>query len=186
MQADDLSKYLKKLPEEVKAHLQLSDEIQLSGLSIQTKNYNFEQHEQLLADVQAFETTQAWLCFQQQPIAVKTEAGQLKLYDKRLNEVQFYDDHASLFKQFNLEHYGYLLYGELAKGDAALHIRQDGQAGWIVTTYAPTDNDSYLLESITQMAEFDEIGQPNYRVYWQFDPKTQRYCQAHAHFCGFL
>ena len=108
----------------------------------------------------AFQPSDGWLCFQ--------------------NHVCYFQ--AGALKYPENEH---LLYGELAKPNASLHVNEDGQGGWIVTWYEEGAGEPFAV------TESHFLGEPNhapaklfYRVYWQ-EIKDQGFRQLAARFQGF-
>lgn len=68
-----------------------------------------------------------------------------------------------------------LLYGEVCRGDASLHFRQDGRGGWNVVELselpagAMLDKDASecIVEEMTFLATEKELGYLRYSVYWR-------------------
>jgi len=117
--------------------------------------------EEVRQKVAEFAPEQGWLCFQ--------------------SKVDYFREPAKM--SFS----GILLYGEVVKKatNQSLHIREEGQNGWILTYFEETEGDNYLVENTVLLGE-KELA-PNklgYRVYWQHDEK-QGYRQLAARFNGF-
>ena len=116
--------------------------------------------EKVEAQVNAFEPIQGWLCFQ--------------------SKIEHF------CKGQTMPYTGILLYGEVVNAAGkSLHIREDGQGGWILTTFTETEGDKYLVETKEFLGEKklapDKLC---YRVYWQCHEK-HGYHQFAARFIGF-
>lgn len=62
----------------------------------------------------------------------------------------------------------HLLYGELAKPNASLHINEDGQGGWIVTWLEEGAGKQVAVTNTTLLGESKHAPEKlYYRVYWQ-------------------
>ncbi|HIE02315.1 MAG TPA: hypothetical protein EYP59_18875 [Thiotrichaceae bacterium] len=117
--------------------------------------------EEVRQKIKEFAPEQGWLCFQ--------------------SKVDYFRELAKM--SFS----GILLYGEVVKKatNQSLHIREEGQNGWILTYFEETKGEQYLVENTVFCGE-KELA-PNklrYRVYWQHDEK-QGYRQLGARFNGF-
>jgi hypothetical protein len=112
--------------------------------------------------IEEFAPEQGWLCFQ--------------------SEVKYFCEPAEM--SFS----GILLYGEVVKNttNQSLHIREDGQNGWILTYFEETNENIYLVENTVFLGETNLVSnQLRYRVYWQHE-NNQGYYQLAARFNGFV
>jgi hypothetical protein len=65
---------------------------------------------------------------------------------------------------------GQLLNAEVTNGKgSSLHVRYNGNGGWIVTTYGYATGDKYLADEIRHIASFDKDGNTTLRYlrFWQ-------------------
>ena len=51
--------------------------------------------------------------------------------------------------------YDMLLNAEVANGNASLHVRYNGQGGWLVTRYDYSEGNDYLADTVKNLASFD-------------------------------
>lgn len=116
--------------------------------------------EQVETKLKAFNPIQGWLCFQ--------------------SEVKYFCQGQPM------PYSGILLYGEVVNADGqSLHIRENGQGGWILTTFTETEGENYLVETKTFLGEKELAPEKlYYRVYWKYDEKSG-YQQFAARFIGF-
>ncbi len=106
-----------------------------------------------------FQPEEGWLCFQ--------------------SSVAF-------FKKGELPNKGTILYGEVkGKNRRALHIQQNGNGGWLLTTLQEQEGNTHMVEYTKLLGEFDDPGDLHYRVFWQADAE-QGYRPICAAFNGFL
>jgi hypothetical protein len=107
-----------------------------------------------------FDATEGWLCFQ--------------------SDVRYFQNKEIEYTQDDV-----LLYGELAKSGASLHIREDGKGAWILTQLTDQAGGDYLMEEKSFLGEKGHA--PNklyYRVYWE-NQKGQGFHRIAARFIGF-
>jgi len=157
MQPSELLKILPKL----KGQENLLHKLELCGLKQNPDPCSTS--EEVEAKVKAFEPIQGWLCFQ----------SEIKYFCKNC-------------KEQTMPYTGILLYGEVvnAAGES-LHIREDGQGGWILTILTETKGEQYLVETKEFLGEKKLAPEKlYYRVYWQYD-EEQGYHQFAARFIGF-
>lgn len=84
------------------------------------------------------------------------------------------------------EGYGALLNAELANTDnQALHIRYNGQGGWIVTHYDYSAGDEYIVDSVSYVSSFDDDKKLNYLRFWKADERALGVNPVFACFTGF-
>ncbi len=108
-----------------------------------------------------FKPEQGWLCFQDQ--------------------VEYFR------KGESVPDFGIVFYGEVVNTQGqSLHIRENGQGGWVLTTYTENlEGDQYLVENAAFLGEKHFApAQLFYRVYWQHD-EQQGYRQFAARFMRF-
>jgi len=126
-----------------------------------------QQPDEVKQALKDFQPQQGWLCFQSAVVPFKKDE---ELPDK-----------------------GTILYGEVkGKNRQALHIQQNGNGGWLLTTFQEQDTtfqepdaDTHLVEYTQLLSEFDDLGHLHYRVFWQQDGE-QGYRPICAAFNGFF
>ncbi len=156
MQPIELLKTLSTLT--IKGQQNLHKKLKLCNLTLLPEDCHTA--EEVAAKVRAFKPTQGWLCFQ--------------------SEVKYF------CKEEPMPYSGILLYGEVINADGkSLHIRENGQGGWILTTFTETQGENYLVESKAFLGE-KELAPESvyYHVYWKYDEKSG-YQQFAARFIGF-
>jgi hypothetical protein len=131
------------------------------AIQAESKYASFSDADKVLQELENFKPEQGWLCFQ--------------------NKVKFFRKGDKIPTDSTI-----LLYGEVVNADGiSLHIREDGQGGWILTYFTETDGNNYLVENQSFLGESKLAPeQLYYRVYWQHDDK-QGYRQVAARFTGF-
>lgn len=132
-------------------------------LRIETQRHFREPaREALRAAIESFEFTDGWVCF--------------------TGKVEAYASFASLPRDMTM------LSAELRRGQTeSLHVRQDGQGGWLLTRMTETSHSpgQQLLASDQQfISTRKELGPLRYRVYWRYDD-GQGYRKYVARFVGF-
>jgi len=157
MQPTELFKILPKL-QHIKGLKNLS-QLKSCRLHLEPKYCSVPQ--EVLQKLDIFLPEQGWLCFQ--------------------NKVKFFRKEEQIPTDSTI-----LLYGEVVNADGiSLHIREDGQGGWILTYLTETDGNEYLVENQTFLGEKKLAPERlYYRVYWQNDDK-QGYRRVAARFTGF-
>lgn len=82
----------------------------------------------------------------------------------------------------------WLLYGEMAKPGSSLHIRENGEGGWLVTQVDESENPDSGDFAVTTT---DLLGESNrapknlcYHIFWQ-DIDRDGFRQVSSRFCGF-
>lgn len=134
-------------------------ELGLKLCHLERRTLNHQEAEKVKQALKDFQPQEGWLCFQST---------------------------VTHFKNGKLPDEGIILYGEVKAADnKALHIQQDGNGSWRVTTYQQQAGKSHLVESTQLLGEFEEIGNLRYRVYWANDGE-QGYRQICAAFNGFI
>lgn len=115
-----------------------------------------------------FAPDRGWVCYQSEVATVQD--GQLPRSDSKR---------------------GLLLSGELVNlANESLHIRQDGQGGWVVTRFIPDQGEEYLVDDYSLIVHERDPerranpGRAYYRRYWRPDPQ-HGIRQAAARFIGF-
>jgi len=156
-----LDEVLPKL--QIKGLKNLHKKLKTCGLVIKKpENYSIYQAQEVQKKVESFLPEQGWLCFQ--------------------NKVEYF------LQDEIIPYAGILLYGEVVKlaQKESLHIREDGQGGWILTEFAETEGNDYLVETKTFLGEGKKLTPEKlyYRVYWQYDER-HGYRQVAARFNGF-
>ena len=127
--------------------------------------------EAVIEKIEAFAPKQGWLCFQ--------------------SEVAYFCQQ-DFCKNHSIPSHGIILYGEVVNDQSSLHIREEGQGGWILTELTETQGDEYLVERKRFLGEGKVLPggkrlSPDklyYRIYWQHD-KEYGYRQFAARFTGF-
>jgi hypothetical protein len=116
-----------------------------------------QQPDEVKQALKDFQPQQGWLCFQSTIVP---------------------------FKKGELPDKGTILYGEVkGKNRQALHIQQNGNGGWLLTTFQEQEGDTHLVEYTQLLGEFDDF--LHYRVFWQQDG-DQGYRPICAAFNGFF
>ncbi len=161
MKPNELFNILPKL--EIKGQENLHHKFKCCGLELTPELYYTS--EEVEAQVKFFEPTQGWLCFQ----------SEVKYFCKE-----------NFCKEKTMPYSGILLYGEVVNAAGkSLHIREDGQGAWILTTFTETEGDKYLVETKQFLGEKNLApDRLYYHVYWQHD-KKHGYHQFAARFTGF-
>jgi len=157
MQPIDLLNIIPKL-QHIKGLKNLS---QLKSCSLHLEPKHCSAPQKVLEELDIFLPEQGWLCFQ--------------------NKVKYFRKKDKIPTDSTI-----LLYGEVVNSDGkSLHIREDGQGGWILTYFTETKGKEYLVENQSFLGE-NKLApkQLYYRVYWQYDNK-QGYRQVAARFTGF-
>lgn len=198
MQADILLEKVNKLHEPVKQYLELESVPKTCVLNSTSKKYALGEYQALLDNLKNFPTIHSnrdtslrkifqvfktWKVFSRVNGTANFSHGWLYFQHTLWHS----KSDISLPTQFDKEA-GYLLYGELVSEDNqnSLHIRQDGQGGWIVTEFSEIDGGkTHLVETIRLLGEFEKVGDLKYRVYWSFDSENNMYRQTAARFYGF-
>lgn len=162
MQPTELINLLPEL-KEIKGLSQLA-QITTCSLAFkpEPKNFSLSQYDKVVEELENFKPEQGWLCFQ--------------------NEVKVFRKGDKIPTDSNI-----LLYGEVvnADGNSSLHIREDGQGGWILTYFTETKGNEYLLEKQSFLGQSKLAPKKlYYNVYWQHDDK-QGYRPVAARFTGF-
>lgn len=186
MQPNKLLDTLRKL-EQVKGLKNLHLKLEPKPCHLILKPQSYQTPEKVLEMVKNFAPEQGWLCFQ----------SNVEYFCQ-----QDFCEHKSLPDS------GLLLYGEVVNAQGqSLHIREDGEGGWILTEFEETEGDDFLVEERTFLGEkqlflkkteeqqflgekqlfLEKTDVPKllYRVYWQYDEK-HGYRQFSACFKGFL
>lgn len=143
--------------QKVAAKLNQSDDIGLSLPALDTAPYRVNVVSELVADPQLLATaisdfggTTGWLGYQ---------SG--NEYFETFSEIVMSD------------RYGMLLNAEMAnESNASLHIRYNGDGGWIVTTFNYTGEDSgegdwYLADSLGYVSSFNDGLKLQYKRFWK-------------------
>lgn len=130
-------------------------------------NYSLSEYKSLLETIDQFKPDAGWLSYQSKNIR--------------------YRNGEDLIQN---QSYGYLLQGELVKGDISLHIKSNGRGGWIVNeiSYQYEAAELGLIENVSFLAmpenESDSEGYLNYQLYWKKDD-CLGYRQEQSRFTGF-
>jgi len=135
----------------------------LCGLNI--KSEACETPEAVQDKIEAFAPKQGWLCFQ--------------------SEVAYFCQQ-DFCKNHSIPSHGIILYGEVVNDQTSLHIREEGQGGWILTELTETQGNEYLVEGKHFLGEGKDLTPDKlyYRIYWQYD-EQYGYRQFAARFTGF-
>lgn len=197
MQPNELLKVLKNLSkskpikgENYDLLKNLHGEFQPCNLTIKSKAGSTS--EQVRQQIEKFAPEQGWLCFQ----------SEVQYFPKPEDNTENAEHQISSLKKsrwwtrilpkfsgtsFKMPSSSILLYGEVLKGQKhTLHIREDGQGGWVLTEFIEGKGNNYLVEDQKFLGE-KEVAPKElcYRVYWQYDDKHGCYRQAFARFNGF-
>ena len=84
--------------------------------------------------------------------------------------------------------YDMLLNAEMANGsNASLHVRYNGQGGWLVTRYDYSEGDDYLADTVKHFASFDKDGNTTlqYLRFWKIQEDVLGVSPVFACFTGF-
>lgn len=108
--------------------------------------------EELLLAIETFAPLQGWICYQS------------KVHSFWHGE------------PWRLADVGLPLSGEFIDDNGnALHLRQNGSGGWLLTRYlhngTTTENSNYLSDDITQLGNSHAPGPLCYRRFWRIDPE---------------
>jgi hypothetical protein len=161
MEPNELIKILPKFA--IKGLSNLPQKLELCELKLTEQSIPYTQLEQVQAEITKFEPEQGWLCFQ--------------------SDVEYFCKGEAIPTSS-----GILLYGEVSKSESeeSLHIREDGQSGWILTHFIETEGDRYLKEKQLFLGEGKNLTPEklHYHVYWQYN-KEHGYHQYAARFVEF-
>lgn len=149
---------LKEILKKIEGLKNLDGKLKACGLVKKSENYPTPQ--EIQEKVENFNPEQGWLCFQ--------------------SKVEYFR------KGKTMPYSGILLYGEVINAQGqSLHIREDGQGGWILTSFEETEDNNYLVEDTEFLGEKELAPKKlRYRVYWKYDER-HGYRQVAARFNGF-
>ncbi|MDM8559772.1 hypothetical protein [Candidatus Parabeggiatoa sp. HSG14] len=151
------------LPLQVKGLINLDKKLKTCWLNWPPEPCTTSDSEIVEKNVKAFKPMQGWLCFQ--------------------SGVEYFCKNC---KEKTMPYSGILLYGEVVNAEGeSLHIRENGQGGWILTIFTETEGNKYLVETKEFLGEKKLAPEKlYYHVYWQYDEK-HGYHQFAARFTGF-
>lgn len=83
--------------------------------------------------------------------------------------------------------YDMLLNVEVANSNASLHVRYNGQGGWLVTRYDYNEGNDYLADTVKHFASFDKTGNTTlqYLRFWKIQEDVLGVNPVFACFTGF-
>ena len=201
MQPDELLNVLKKRSESkpIKGHenddllKNLHSEFQLCNLTIKPKTYSTEEQVQVRQQVEKFAPEPGWLCFQSEVQYFPKPEDNTEKAENKVPPVKKDRFWTRLLRKvsgtpFKMPSSSILLYGEVINAQGhTLHIRENGQGGWILTYFIEgKKGNHYLVEDQVLLGEKEVAPKElRYRVYWQYDDQHGCYRQIVARFNGF-